>query len=424
MVGIIIGASIFVQPSEVTARVPSIPGVLGVWLAAGALTLAGALVCAELASTFPRTGGVYVYLREAFGPWLGFLWGWAMFWVMHSGIVAAIAVVMARYVGVLVPMGGVATKVVAIAAIALLSGVNYFGVQRGSRVQTAFTGVKVAAILAIVILGAALGGRVPAHFVGATGEARHITAGDFFTALAAGLFAYGGWHMVTYASEETHASRRTIPRALMLGVFIVTLSYLAMNAIYLYVLPLDRVAESQHVAADLADQLLGEGAGRVMSVVVIFSSFGALAGVILTGPRVYLAMARDGLLFRWIGSIHPVWRTPHRAIVLQAVWSSALVATGTFRALFTRVVYTEWIFFGLMALGLFAIRRRTDVHREYSVWGYPILPVVFALASFAVVCNQILVNPRETLAGLGLVLWGLPVYVFASRHRSLNEVKS
>ena len=249
MVGIIIGASIFVQPSEVSARVPSITGVLGVWFAAGALTLIGALVCAELASTFQRSGGVYVYLSEAFGPWLGFLWGWAMFWSMHSGIVAVIAVVFARYTGFLIPMSDAASKVVAIAAIVAFSGINYIGVQRGSRLQIAFTVTKIAGVVLIVLFGFVLGGRVPAHFAGSLAP-RAITAADFFTALAAGLFAFGGWHMVTYSAEETVNPRTTIPRALVLGVLIVTASYVAMNAVYLYVLPLDQVAASPHVAAD------------------------------------------------------------------------------------------------------------------------------------------------------------------------------
>jgi APA family basic amino acid/polyamine antiporter len=170
------------------------------------------------------------------------------------------------------------------------------------------------------------------------------------------------------------------------------------------------VASATRVAAVLAARLLGPGGGTLVSGLVMFSSFGALAGIILTGPRVYLAMARDGLLFRWVGEIHPVFRTPHRALVLQAVWASVLVATGTFRALFTRVIYTEWIFFGLLALGLILLRRRDGVTRDYSVAGYPWLPLLFAAAAFVVALNEVIANPAETMMGLGLVLAGLPVY--------------
>lgn len=419
VVGTIIGASIFVQPAEITSRVPSVAGVLLLWLAAGVVTLVGALICAELASTFTRSGGVYVYLTEAFGKPVGFLWGWAMFWSMHSGIIAAVAVIFARYTGHLVSLGSGATKLVAIGIILLLSAINYAGVNRGSRLQTAFTAGKLLAVLGIVVMGVVLGGRAESHFVE---PAAHQPIGpwDVLVGLGAGLFAFGGWHMVTYSSEETVSPKTTIPRALALGTLIVTAVYLAMNAVYLYVLPLEVVARSTRVAADFADVLLGSGGGNAIAVLVMFSTFGALAGIILTGPRVYLAMAQDGVLFRWAGAIHPRFQTPHRAIVLQAVWSSVLVATGTFRALFTRVIYTEWIFFGLLAIGLMLLRRRSGLERDYSMPGYPALPVMFALASFTVVVSQVVADPLNTAIGLGIVLLGVPVYYGAGLGRRVT----
>jgi APA family basic amino acid/polyamine antiporter len=415
VVGTIIGASIFVQPSEITARIPSVPGVLGTWLAAGALTLIGALVCAELASTFTRSGGVYVYLTEAFGPPVGFLWGWAMFWSMHSGIIAAIAVIFARYAGSVVPLDDAGMRLVAIGLILLLSAINYRGVRQGSRLQTAFTAGKLLAVGLIVLGGVLLGGRVEAHFV-APATRPALGGWDLLVGLGAGLFAFGGWHMVTYSSEETVAPQTTIPRALGIGTGIVTAAYLALNAVYLYVLPLETVARSTRVAADLADVLLGPGGGRAVAGLVLFSTFGALAGIVLAGPRVYLAMARDGLLFRWAGAVHPRFQTPHRAIVLQAIWSSVLVATGTFRTLFTRVIYTEWIFFAALAVGLMLLRRRPGVTRAYAMGGYPVLPIIFAVAALLVVASQVAADPINTALGLGLVLLGLPVY-YLSRPR-------
>ena len=414
VVGTIIGASIFVQPSEITGQVPTVAAVLLVWLVSGVLTLIGALVCAELASTFPQTGGVYVYLREAYHPSVGFLWGWAMFWIMHSGIIAAIAMVFARYTGYFVSLGDLGTKIVAVGAIVVLSGVNYLGVKHGTLVQTAFTIGKLAAIALIIVAGAALGTRVPEHFV-ASSVATDIDVSDFLTALVAGLFAFGGWHMVTYNAGETVEPKRTIPRALIIGTVAVTACYVAMNAVYMYVLPIDTVASSTRVAADLADALLGFGGGSLMSGVVMFSTFGALSGIILAGPRVYYSMAKDGLLFRWIGEVHTTFRTPHRAIVLQAVWASFLVMTGTFRALFTRVIYTEWIFFALLAASLLLLRRRTDIEREYSAWGYPVAPLLFILMSLAIVVNQLVTNTNEATTGLSLVLVGFPVYYFWTR---------
>jgi APA family basic amino acid/polyamine antiporter len=433
VVGTIIGASIFVQPAEITAHVHSIPGVLAVWLVAGALTLVGALVCADLAALFPQAGGVYVFLREAFSPAVGFLWGWAMFWSVHSGILAAVAVIFARYVGTFAPLGDVGARVVAIAAILLLSAINVVGVRFGARLQTAFTAVKLVAIAAMIVAGLVLGAP-RAHFVAGVEALEATTASGFSLAVIAGLFAFGGWHMVTYSAEETRAARRTVPRALLYGTVIVTLTYLALNTVYLYVLPLDAVASSTRIAADAADAVLGSGGAAIMSALVVFSAFGALAGIVLAGPRVYFSMARDGLLFPWIAAVHPTFRTPHRALALQAVWASVLVATGTYRALFVRVIYTEWIFFALMALGLVLLYRRRDpagptARRPLSILRSTILPLLFVASSLVIVASQVLREPVDTALGLGLVLLGLPVYAWSRRrfrtvpHSSAHEAE-
>ena len=388
VVGTIVGASIFVQPSVITGEMRSVGGVVLAWTLAGVLTLAGALICAELASAYPRSGGVYVFLREAYSPALGFLWGWAMFWSMHSGIIAAIAMVFARFVAYLAPLGGgggagsdVGIRAVAITAVFALSAVNYYGVALGSGLQAALTIGKVLAIVAIIVVGFWLGAGLPAHFVAASGGKVGPGGGGLAAAVSAGLFAFGGWHMVTYTAEETKNPQRTVPRALIVGTLLVTAIYVALNTVYLYVLPLDRVVASSRIAADAADAVLGRGGGTVMSALVACSAFGALAGIVLTGPRVYFSMARDGLLFRWVGAIHPRFGTPHRAIVLQAVWSAVLVATGTYRALFTRVVFTEWIFFAVMAIGLVLLRSRPGYTPAYRARGFPAVPLVFAAAA-------------------------------------------
>jgi APA family basic amino acid/polyamine antiporter len=419
VVGTIIGASIFVQASEITRLVPSTKGVFLVWVAAGVLTFFGALACAELASAFPQTGGVYTFLKETYSPEIGFLWGWAMFWSMHSGIIAAIAMVFARYVGYFVPLNDLSLRLV---AILLLSGINYVGVKHASILQTLFTLGKVLAIVAIILLIAAFG--LPAAITSAPHTAAQISLSSFAQAVAAGLFAFGGWHMVTYTAEETRRPERTIPVALMIGTLTVTVCYIALNGAYLHVLPLERVMSSTRVAADAAEAVVGVRGGAAVSALVIFSTFGAVAGIILTGPRVYFAMARDGLLFRWAAAVHPRFHTPHRAIVIQALWSSVLVATGTYRAIFTRVIYTEWIFFGLMVFGLILLRRRTNYHPSYRTWGYPILPAVFVLASFLIVVNQIVSDPRESAIGLGIVALGLPAYYLWVRHRRVGPSAS
>jgi APA family basic amino acid/polyamine antiporter len=306
-------------------------------------------------------------------------------------------------------MGTVATRSVAVTLVLLLSAVNYVGVRAGSRVQTALTAVKLTAVVLIVALGVLLGGRVPQHFVGAAAGGGDSAAG-IRRAMSAALFAYGGWHMVTYSADETVDPARTIPRALLWGTVLVTVAYIAMNAAYLYVLPLDQVASSSRVAADFADVLLGGNGGAIMSAIVILSGIGALTGIILSGPRVYFAMAQDRLLFSWLGELHPRYATPHRAILLQGIWASILAATGTFRALFTRVVYTEWIFFALLAFGLVVLRRRPGIVRQYAIPWSPALPMLFIAVSLTVVVSAILADPIDSTIGLSLVLAGIPVY--------------
>jgi APA family basic amino acid/polyamine antiporter len=420
VVGIILGASIFVQPSEITRLVPSTRGLLLVWLAAGALTLCGALVCAELTSAFPHTGGVYVFLKRLFSPVFGFLWGWAMFWSVHSGIIAAIAVILARYVAYFVPLGEGGIRVLAIGAILLLSGINYLGVKPGSAVQVALTGAKVAAILVMVCVIFWFGGDAHRTLPAGQPGAAPASLGAYGLAIAAGLFAFGGWHMVTYAAGETRDPQRTIPRALLAGTLIVTACYVLLNAGYLYVLPLDEVARSTRVAADATERASGAGAGGAIAGLVILSALGALNGIVLAGPRVYYAMAQDGLAFRWMGAVHPRRQTPYLAIFAQAAWSSVLVATNSYRELFTRVVYTEWLFFALLAAGLFVLRRRREYHPMFLTRGYPAVPALFIVASLGIAFNQCVANPRGSAAGLGLLLLGLPVY-FVWSHRAAKE---
>jgi basic amino acid/polyamine antiporter, APA family len=428
VVGIIIGASIFVQPSVITGTVPSVAAVYAVWISAGLLTLFGALIAAELASAYPQAGGVYVFLREAFSPAVAFLWGWAMFWTMHTGIIAVIAMVFARYAAFFFPVGDMGLKALAVGAVIVLTGINYVGVRQGSIVQTTLTILKVGAVVAVIAIAFAMG---PHHAVAAVVASAPapapapgpLTVRAFALALVAGLFAFGGWHMVTYAAEETNEPERTIPRALFVGVLIVTACYVALNAAYFHVLAPEVIAKSTRVAADAADAVLGRGGAAIMSAVVAVSTFGALNGVILSGPRAYLAMARDGLLVKWAAAIHPKFHTPHRAIVLQGIWAIVLVSTGTYRVLFTRVVYTEWIFFALMTVGLMRLRTKRSYAPSYRVWGYPLVPLVFIICSAYIVINQVLSDPAESRTGLLLVGAGWPIYMIWLRKPSLQNTR-
>jgi APA family basic amino acid/polyamine antiporter len=417
VVGTIIGSSIFVQASEIAIFVPDPLAIVAVWAVAGVLTLIGALVCAELSSAYPKTGGVYVFLKEIYSPALGFLWGWAMIWTMHSGILAAIATIFARYAGNFLPLNDVTTRVVAVSAILMLSAINYIGVKFGGGVQTAFTVVKVLAVAVIIVVGLYFDAARGVATVEIVSANPGIGAANFFLAVGAGLFAYGGWHMVTYTAEETVNPTRTIPRSLMIGVALVTLCYIGMNAVYLSVLPMETVMKSQRIAADTFEVLIGPQAARAISALVMFSAFGALNGIVMMGPRVYYQMAQDGLFFRWAAHLEPTFKTPARAIILQAVVASVLVATGSYRALFTRVIYTEWIFFALLALGVVVMRRRPGYAPAWRMPLVPLAPMLFVIVSLLIVVNQIRADWYNAAIGLAIVATGFPAYYLWTRRR-------
>jgi APA family basic amino acid/polyamine antiporter len=418
VVGIIVGASIFVQPSEVTRLVPNRCGVILAWLVSGVLTLCAALVCAELSRLFPDTGGVYVFLKQIYSPALGFLWGWTMFFVMHAGILAAIAVVLARYAGYFFGFGDTGVRLLAMAAILFVSFIQYLGVKPGSAVQVTLTAAKICAVALLCALVFTLG-KGTHHSVAVSAD-QPIHLASFGLAVAAGLFAFGGWHMVSYSAGETRNPGRTIPRALILGVLIVTVCYTLLNAAYLYVMPLGSVATSTRVAADAVERVLGPVGGKAITVVILVSALGSLNGIVLAGPRVYYAMAQDRLAFRWMGALHPKRKTPYLAIAAQAVWACILATTNSYRALFSRVIYTEWLFFALLAAGIFLLHRRGQYIPKFLAFAYPLLPAVSFLKSVAIAVNQIWAAPRDSFIGLGLLLLGLPVYFFWA-HRSRTE---
>ena len=412
VVGIIVGSSIFAQPSEITRLVPSTRWAMLVWAVAGLLTFCGALVCAELAHAFPETGGVYVFLKRMFSPRLAFLWGWAMFWSMHSGIIAAIAVIMARYAGYFLPLSETGIRVVAIAAVLGLSFVNYLGVKLGGALQVTLTVAKVAAIAAMVVLLFAFG--APAHSRLGEQAVLHgnVSLANAGLAIAAGLFAFGGWHMVTYTAGETRAPERTLPRALLMGTLIVTACYMLLNAAYQYVLTPSEVSHSTRVGVDAMQRVLGGRIAGAIAILVIVSALSSLNGIILAGPRVYFAMAEDGLAFRWMAAIHPRRYTPHLAIAAQAAITCVLIATNSYRQLFTRVVYTEWIFFALLAMGLIRLRQLGKM----QIAGIKVaIAAVFSITAIAVAVNQAAADLRSAAWGCGLILVGLPVYLVWTR---------
>ena len=338
-----------------------------------------------------------------------------MFWIVQSGIIAASSVVLARYCAYFIPESEPGIRLTAIGFILMLSFVNYIGIEQGSAVQTIATCAKVFAVVVILAFVFAFAGP---KFEGFHASAASPSWLEFAIAIGAALFTFGGWHMVSYAAGETREPAKTIPRALLIGTLIVVVCYIGINAAYLHLLPIQKVISSTRVAADAATVVAGPRGAACVAALVILSSLGVLNGVILAGPRLYFAMAREDWVFRWMGVIHPRFHTPHVAILLQAVWSSFLVASSTYRDLFTRVVYTEWLFFALMTLGLFRLRRSATYAPGYRVWGYPVVPLAFMVGAVIVACCQIAADPWKACSGLALIVVGWLVYrlgVYPSR---------
>ena len=415
VVGTIIGSGIFMVPHDVALQVGSIPTVFLVWIVGGALALAGSLSLAELGAATPEAGGVYVYLRDAYGKLAAFLYGWAALLVIESGGIATLAVAFGIYTSTFFPLTPLEQKLVASAVIAVLTLVNVAGVKRASAVQTLFTLAKLAGIA--IIVGFAMFARHLTPLAPAPGYASpHTTLSSFGVALIGVLWAYHGWHHLAYVAGEVKNPAKVLPRSFLLGAFIVIFAYLIANIAYLQVLSLPVMSQNayQRVAAKTMEILWGPRGAAFVSGLILCSMFGATNGNILGGARAYFAMARDGVMFSAVGRIHPRFETPYVALLVQGVWSIALAATGTFKQLYTYVIFTGWIFYASAALAVVILRwKRPQLARPYRVWS--VLPVAFAAAALTIIINALVRSPRESGIGLGLVLLGVPVYFIWKR---------
>jgi len=414
VVGGIVGGGIFRTPAAVAERVGSSGLILAVWIAGGVVALAGALCFGELGQRRPRAGGGYVYLRETWGPLPAFLYGWALLLVIASGAIAAIAVTFADYTLALTGMPRRLALPLAIGAIVLVSGVNYFGVRPGALVQNVFTVLKLLALAALVGFGLLVG--LPPSEPSPAAAPATIGA-----ALVPVLFTYGGWQQTNFIAEEMVNPERDLPRALLLGVAIVVATYLLANLAYLQVLGPRGLAASTAPAADAMRQVLGPRGGAMISAGIAISTFGFLNLVVLVTPRVFQAMASDGVFFPRLARLHPVHRTPSAAIVVQAIWASALALSGSFSQLVDYVAFADWVFFGLTVAGLFVYRARDRVDGRvapsgaFRVPGYPWTPAMFVGAAIFVVASSVVAAPRNALLGTGLLVLGMPVYWYWSR---------
>ncbi len=421
VVGGIIGSGIFILPSVVAQRLPSAGLVLAAWLVGGAIALAGALAFAELASLFPKAGGEYVYLREAYHPLVAFLFGWASLLMIQGGGLGAVAITFSQYALRLIGRDFSAAAGAAI-AIAVVAAVNIVGVKPGSRLLNVLVILKLAA-LAVLIGGGLLLGRAsaapPPALEAPTAFGSPILA--FGAALVPILFAYGGWQSVNLLAEETTEPRRTLPRALMAGTAIVITVYLLANVVYLTVLSREGLAATQTPAADAVRRILGPGGDRLISAAIAVSAFGFLDLTLLAQTRIYYAMGADGSFIPALGRLHPRFKTPVLAIVLQALWGILLVLTGTYGELVDSVVFGDWIFFGLTVAAVFRFRARFPAERRdaasFRLPGHPVVPAMFVAAALLVVASAIRTNPKRSAIGAALLAAGVPVYVYFARKR-------
>jgi basic amino acid/polyamine antiporter, APA family len=430
VVGGIIGSGIFLNPAIVAQRVGSARLIMTTWGLGAVVALLGAFIFAELGARRPAAGGGYVYLREAFGELPAFLYGWALLLAIATGAAAAVAVTFASYAAPPLGIAPVNDQWLAAGAIALLSVVNALGVRPGTWTQNVFTLLKLAAIAALVI-GALVGSPAAAAQISAAATSPTLhPVGALAVGMAVGtalvpvLFSYGGWQQTNFVAEEMIEPERNLPRALIAGVVLVAVVYVAVNLTYLRALGVEGLAASRAPAADVMSRFFGPVGRRLIALGIAVSTFGFLNLVILVTPRVYQAMARDGLFFARFAELHPRFRTPVGAIAVQGTWAILLLASGSYGALLDWVTFADWIFFGVTAATLVVYRRR-DAGREriwYRAPFYPVSVLLFVLACLYVVAGAIVSNPGNALRGTLLLLAGIPVFLWWSRRRPASAV--
>ena len=421
VVGVIIGSGIFRVPSPIAATAGSLTGIALVWILGGIIALFGALSIAELAAMYPAAGGPYVYLREAYGRPLAFLFGWM--WLLTEPISwAALSLTFAEYLGYFVPIPTIAQHVIAAVLVILVAAANYRSVKLGAAIQNLSAGAKILAIvgLSAAIFAFAPGGQANPLHTEPMGPAHWSGIG---IGLVAALWAYDGCENLTTLSGEVKDPQRNLPIALVAGILVVVAVYLLINAAYLRALPLPQLALSKSVAADAAGAVFGRAGASLAGALVMLSVFGTLNGSILSSPRVFFAMAEDGLFFRTVGRVHPRFETPHVAIGFIAVLAVGYVLLRDFMQLAEGYVLGVWPFLALSVIGLFILRRRRpDFPRAYRALGYPVVPALFVLATFAVVANALYAQFWSTMASILITLAGLPLYFLWTawqRHRSI-----
>jgi APA family basic amino acid/polyamine antiporter len=427
-IGTVIGSGIFLVPSVVLRQTGGQTGTaMTVWIVAGILSLLGALTFAELGAMKPEAGGLYAYIRDAFGPLPAFLFGWTSFFVIASGSIATLAVAFGGYASQIIPLGPMGIRLVALSVIAVTAAVNVFGTRKGATLQNWTTGAKVVGLVGLSI-ALIIHGRHGTGVTIATGVATPAPSLliGFGAAMIGVLWAYEGWQYVTYSAGETRDPQRTFPRAITLATAALIGIYILANIGYIAALGPAGAAQSDHVAVDAVRSALGDSVARFVGLLVLVSIFSAANGIMLSSPRMYFAMARDGVFFKSLAVVSPRFGTPALAIISTAAWAAVLAATGSFEQLLTYVVFTGWFFYGLGAMSVFVYRRRQpDQHRPFRVPGYPVTPLLFVASAALLVLNTMVAQPGRAVTGVIAVLAGTPAfYLWRARSRRLTASSS
>jgi len=415
--GAIIGSGIFINPAESAKFLQSSSQLLLVWMLGGVIAFLGGVCFAELGAMFPQAGGQVVYFEKAFSPWVGFLFGWTLFSTIQTGAIAAVAYTCASFVGVFLPLGRAGTIVLAMAIIWLLSLVNLLGIRPGSIVQNIFTALKITALLLLIGYGFFWQRPVPLEWGALFPHGFNLSIlSGLGLALMPALFSYGGWQNLNFVGGEVKNPSRNIPLAIISGVSLVVFVYVFSNIVYVKALPFGEITASTRLASDAMMTMAGPLGASFISLAIIVSTFGITNVFIMTGPRVYYVMARESMFLPVASRLHPRYGTPHYSILLQSLWASALLLTNSYGQLLQYVTFGDWIFFGLAALALLVLRRKMPaVERPYRTWGYPVVPLLFAVISLAVVLNVIISMPLKSAAGSLIILAGLPICAFFRR---------
>ena len=418
-VGGCIGAGIFVTPYQVAEAVPNGTFILIVWVLGGLIALTGALTFAELGGMFPKAGGVYVFLKEAYGDLVGFLYGWGILLVINTGALAALGMALAEYLTYFFPLSEMGKVLVAVAVIAILTTINIFGVKSSQILANVFTGLKLLAIAAIIVTGIIYfepgQAGVSSEWVG---EKPDNLVSAFLLALVGVLWSFGGWHHASYLAAETINAKRTVPRAMILGTLIVTITYVLVNWAYMLLLPIDEIAGTRRVAGDAIGSVFTYG-GQAVAIAIGISIFGTIGIYTMSAPRIYFAMAEDKIFFQALSKVHPKYKTPMNAMIVQSIWAIFLLGFwGTFHDLITYVTFLDIAFMAMAGFSVFIFRRKyPNMERPYKVIAYPVIPLIFIGISTAFVINTLIQQPKQAWAGLILLGVGTMVFQYFKRQK-------